>query len=99
MERSAHFVGRQGTAVEAKTVAVFTRREAVFENPRQVFWRDPDAVVAHFNPNPFVTISRQAHGDLLVRSIQLAARGFGVANEIHQDLQDLVLIDKDAGYR
>ncbi len=67
------------------------------KNSSEVFRRDADAVIA--DRDRHLTVARPAnmdfepffYGSLFIHCV------FGVAQEIHQDLQDLMTIDHDAG--
>ena len=62
LQRSAQFVGRVCTTVQAKTVPLFLRSESVRKDARQVLRRDSHAIVRDMNLQPFIILHRRAQG-------------------------------------
>src|SRR2546422_11368316 len=62
-ESSAHFFGRERTAVQTEAVAVFLRREAVRENLREILRRDADTVVDHTELDAIVSVHADAQNE------------------------------------
>src|SRR6266403_586324 len=93
-QRAAELLGRERPAVQAEAVPVHASREAVREYPGHVFRGNSHAIVddanAHTGRRAFY-----AQGEKLVGPARFIARILGVAHEIHQNLQHLVLIDGD----
>ena len=71
---------------------MLARRKSMRENPRQIFRRNPHAVVGNFNPHAAVSRPFDPNGHLLPGQPALIARIFRIAQDVHQDLQQLVLV-------
>ncbi len=80
--------------MQSETVAVFARGEAVIEDALEVLRRDADAGIDDGDQHR--AIGRpHADGHALLGAPGLVAGVFGVADHVHQDLQHLVLVDRD----
>jgi len=97
---SAQLLGGQQAAVQAETMAGGPRGETVGEDFGEIFRRDARAIVNHGNAYPVIAVAH-AEGDatfFAVRAI-FAVRSiagiFGVADQVHQDLQDFVFLHGD----
>src|SRR5688572_1274327 len=93
-ERAAQLPGRIGPAVQAETVAVFFRSEAMIEDSNQVLLRNPDPVIQdrYFDSSLF---TGHPHGHALVRLAGLVASAFGVAHQVYEDLQGFMFLNVD----
>ena len=98
-EQSAHFAGGIGAAVEAKTVAVLAGGESVRENSGQVLGRDADAVVGDRDLDLVVSVHGNGDGNAAVRGAEFVDGVFGVADQVDQDLEDLVFVHQDGRHR
>src|ERR1700722_3055340 len=90
-QRAAEFLRGEGAAVQAEAVPVDAGREAVREQARHVFRRDAHTIVDDADAHPGRR-RLDAQRDELVGFAGFVARILGIAYEIHQNLQDLVLI-------
>src|SRR5688572_13794323 len=98
IQGAAHFLGGQRAAVQAETVSAFLGGEAVREDAHEVLRRNANSVVNDDDPNALWAIGH-AHGQFLVRSSGFVAGVLRIANQVHEDLQDLVLLHRDGGNR
>src|ERR1700734_914328 len=93
-QRAAELLSRECPAVQAETMPVHASGKTVSEQAGHIFRGNAHAVVddgdVHTGRRLF-----DAQRDEFVRSARFIARVLGVAYEIHQYLQDLVLIDGD----
>src|SRR5580658_2225286 len=94
-QRSTQFLGRQRTAVQPEAMTVFARGEAMTEDTVEILRRDTDAGVAD-GDDDLVCVEPYADRHALLGAAGFVTRILGVADDVYQDLQDLVLVD---GYR
>ena len=95
-QRSAQLRRRQRAAVQAEAVAVFAGRKAMIENARQVFRRNPNAIVNDGNADPLITPG-DLEPDLLVLPPRFVTGILGIADHIDQNLEHLVFFSVSSG--
>src|SRR5258708_4948717 len=93
-QRAAEFVEGERPAVQAEAVPIHARREAVCEQAGHIFRGNAHAIVDDANAHTGRR-ALYAQGQKLVGPARFIAGILGVAHEIHQNLQYLVLIDGD----
>src|SRR5687768_8217744 len=93
-QAAAQFGGGERSAVQAEAVTVLAGREAVGKDARQVAGGDAGAVVAYRYPDAAADLS-YAQRHAFFRALQIAAGLPGVAHEVDEDLQHLVLLHAD----
>src|ERR1700722_142487 len=95
-EGAADLPRGEGTAVQAESVAFLLRRKAVGEHPFHMRGGDTHAVVDDLDLYPVRGLC-DADDDLLIRAARCIAGVFGIALKIYQDLQDLMLVNRNRG--
>src|ERR1700677_1914231 len=96
-EGAAQLPGGDGAAVQAKAVAVGAGGEAVFEDAGQVFGWNADTIVRDGNLDEAILSRAGAEDHFFVGVAAFVAAIFGVSNEIDEDLEDLVFVNKNRG--
>ena len=91
----AELLRRERAAVQAEAMAGLAGREAVAEQPAHVLRRDADAVVDDAICAPLPGSRLDAERQQLVLAPGLVAGVLGVADQVDEDLQHLVLVDGD----
>src|ERR1700751_1242579 len=91
-ERTSELTRGEGTAVQAKAMAVGTRGEAVVEDTLEILRWDADAAVDDRDRDAFRGRA-DAHRHAFLAAWQLGAGVLGVTDHVHEDLQHLVLVD------
>ncbi len=97
-ECSAKLLGGKGAAMQSKSMAVLAGREPVRKNPGQVLFGDADPVVDHGDVEPAAG-GRGADGQPLVGMRRSLAGLLCVADQIDEDLQNLVAVTLISGRR
>ena len=95
-ERAAEFFRRQRTIVQTEAVAGLSCGETVREDTREVLWRNTDAIVDDGDGQPISCLS-QSQGDLFVGPLRVIAGMNGVADQVDENLEHFVSVDRDRG--
>ncbi len=98
-ERAAEFFGGQGAAVQAETMAVPASREAMGKDAGQMLGTNADAIVDDLDGDRFLLRRKDADGQTFVMPFGSAEGVLGVANEVDEDLEDPVLVQRDRWHR
>src|ERR1043165_1890745 len=93
-QRSTHFLSRQHATMQAKAMAAFLCSKSVTEDAGQVLRRNTDAIIDHDNFNSIAPVANTER-ELSVYALGTLARVLGVANQVDENLQHLVLFDRD----
>src|ERR1700733_3031763 len=97
-ERAADFLRGEDTSMQAESVSLLLGGKAMGENALHVLRGNPYAVVDDLDLHATFE-SCDAYGDVLVGAPGGIASIFGVAFEIYENLQHLVLINRNLGHR
>ena len=95
---TAHFLGGESAAVQTEAVTIFLGGKAVREDARQIVWRDADAVVFDDDGNAFVVVHADGDFNALVSAGGGVDGVFRVTDQVHENLENLVFIDRDEGH-
>ena len=79
--------------MQSKSVTFFARGKAVRENAREIFCRNPNAIISNNDVNGALVDGEDGERDRLIRAFDLIECILRVANEIDEYLQHLVAID------
>ena len=93
----AHLLGGQRGAVQAETVPILARGKAVRKDAGEILRRDPHAGVDDRDDDRAFALAANAQGEALFVRLGFLHGVLGIAQEIHEDLQRLVLVDGDRG--
>jgi hypothetical protein len=91
---AAQFFGGEGAAMESEAMTAGAGGESVVEDAGEVFQRDTNAIINDGDPNPFSGFG-QLNFQLFVFVAGIVTGIFGIANQIHEDLQDLVFFQNN----
>src|SRR5262249_41063301 len=94
---SAELLREDGARVEPEAVAVLLRRESEREQPAQYVGRDADARVLDVDRDRFLVLPPQAHRELPARRAAGLERVTRVAEQVAEDLDQLVSVERDGG--
>ena len=99
-QRAAQLFGGQGAVVQAETVALalLAGGETVLEDTGEIFRRDADAVVADGELEGLVWGRLETEDHPFVGTALVVEGVFGVADEIDENLKDLVFVYRDRGH-
>ncbi len=91
---ATQFLGGQGTAVQAESVAGFLRGEPVIEDSDHVLGGDSHSSIGHRNLHASST-SSDAHRHIFYNIASRPARVLRIADEIDENLKHLVFVHGD----
>src|SRR5450631_423759 len=97
MQGSSQLLSRECAAVQAKTMPRLSSRKAMGEQAVHIFRRDANPVVDDRDAYPLRRRGNTQDDDLLGLA-RLVAGILGVAHQIDENLQHLVLIDRNGWY-
>src|SRR5581483_11267381 len=80
--------------MQAETMPVLAGSESMIENASKVLARNSHSIIHHRNADKVAPIA-YPNGELLILTLHVLAGILGVAYQVHQYLQDLVLIGAD----
>src|ERR1700685_1639496 len=94
LQGSTEFPGCQCAAVQPETMSVPASRETMIEYPRHVLLQNPDAGIDDGDLHCLLRASHAHRYPLFAGSPSLIAGMPGVADQIDQNLQHLVLVNR-----
>src|ERR1019366_5052651 len=100
-QRTAHLAGRQRAGVQAEAVAVGFGGKPVSEDPGQVFRRQSHAAVLDRQADAALAQPADAEANhfLPLVTVALLHRLLGIAQQVQQNLEYLVLVRRDRRHR
>ena len=98
-QSTAHFLGSERAAMQAKAVAALLRRKSVLENAGDVFRRNSDPIICNSEIHKALLSWSDTDSNLPVIRAKFVECVFGIADEIDKNLQGLVLVEPHRGNR